>query len=222
MFNHPPEYQIIYPDVVANSNDYSTFDASPGNLYDGLQVGVKKVIDFYVVKYEYEQDLGIIFANKQTFIYTKYERSTYRTRKMEPNSKGYPVYASVSIRGLAYIKKNRKYITKLITVCQLQFTNLLNYLVLFKIFATTINIKNAKKHLTKNLFIVDKNLINELKQHIKVDFIKTKKLNPEKVNNLEKIQNSDKKDSIVHENKIHILDNSIEMKDKLRKIEKKN
>ena len=139
IFNYPPEYQIIYPNVVVNSNDYSTFDITPSNLFDGLQVGFKKLIDFYVVRYQFEQDLGIIFANKQTFLYTKYERSTFRIRKMEPNPKGYPIFATINFRLLSYIKQNRKYITKLITVCQLQLTNLLNYLVLFKIFATTIN-----------------------------------------------------------------------------------
>ena len=144
MFKYPPEFQVIYPDIVVNSKDFSTFDSSPSNLYDGLQVGIKKVIDFYVIRYDYEQDLGIIFAEKENFIYTKYERSTYRTRKMELNSEGYPVYAHVGIRALPYIKKNRKNIIKLISVCQLQLTNLLNYLVLFKIFATTINFKIAK------------------------------------------------------------------------------
>ena len=216
IYKYPPEYQIIYPDIVVNSNDYSTFDTSPNNLYDEIERGIRKVIDFYVVRYHFEQDLGIIFSNKQSFFYTKYERSTYRTRKMERNSKGNPAYSTVNIRGLAYIKKNKKYITKLITVCQLQLTNLLNYLVLFKIFATTINFKNAKKHLTKNFYVVDKNLNNELRQHLKDDWNK-KNLISDKGNNFKNIQDSDKNDSINIVNKDDILVNSIKMKEKYKK-----
>ena len=123
------------------------------------------------------------------------------------------------MRGLAYIKQNRKYITKLITVCQLQLTNLLNYLVLFKIFATTIYFKIAKKHFTKNLFVVDKNLIEELRQHIKVYYNNSNQLNSKKKNNFQKIQYSEKNDSIVNVNNDDIFNNSIEMKDKLKKFE---
>ena len=219
MRQYPNEFQIIYPDVLVNSNDYSTFDASLGNIYDGLEVGTKKIIDFNVLRHEFEQDLGIIFSDKQTFIYLRYERSTFRSRIMNINSDGYPVIAVVNIRGLAYIKKNRKYITKLITVCQVQLTNLLNYLVLFKILATMINFKEAKKHLTKNFYIVDKNLINELRLHLKDDSIK-KKINPEKENNFQKIQDSDKKYSYIDVNKKDIFVNSIEMNEKINKFEK--
>ena len=134
---------------------------------------------------------------------------------MTINSHGYPVILIANFKGLPYVKKNRKYITKLITVCQLQLTNL----VLFKILATMINFKEAKKHLTKNFYIVDKNLINELRLHLKDDSIK-KKINPEKENNFQKLQDSDKKYSYIDVNKNDIFVNSIEMKEKINIFEK--
>ena len=220
---YPPEFQIIFPDITVDSNDFSNYKANPNNLYNGLEVGTKKHIDFYVVRYEFEQDLGILFPKVETFIYSKYGSAAFRTVQTNPDNSGDLVISSLSIKALSYIKKNRKYIVKLISVCQLQLNNLLNYLVLFKICATMVNFKIAKKHLTKNLFFVDDNLIKELKQRINDDSSKKKKFFSKNEDNFKKIQDSDKMDSIDEQNKSVIYDNSNEksivMKEKQKKIE---
>ena len=76
--------------------------------------------------------------------------------------------------------------------------------------------------MTKNLFVVDKNLIEELRQHIKNDYNETKKLNPEIENNFQKIQDSDKKEYFDDLKKNDIFKYSIEMNDELKKYEINN
>ena len=72
--------------------------------------------------------------------------------------------AEIHIKTLPYYKIDKKYIEKILTVLQLQLTNLLNYMIVFKIIATVFNFKKAKNKLIKNVFSVDEKFIQELKQ----------------------------------------------------------
>ena len=187
---HPPEFQIIYPDIFVDFNDYSKFQFQPNYLYNGFESGLKKTIDFMVIRYVYEQDLSILYQNKQNFTYTKYETSSYRNRLITPSMKRDITLASVNIRAINYFKNNQKYIWKFITILQLQLTNLLNYLIAFKFFASIINFRIAKNYLTDKIFYIDESSVINLKKNLEKSKINENKQNSE--NNEENYQSLNK------------------------------
>ena len=162
---YPPQFQIIYPNIIVDYQDFSKSEVEPNYLHEEITAYEKRTIDFYVIRNLYEQDLTLFFYNKQPFYYTRYESSTFRS-KASVDKNGKNVAFSVNIRALNYYRNSKKYIIKFTTVAQLQLTNLLNYLVFFKIFATFINFKLAKTHLSNKIFNDNEIFMTELKNFI--------------------------------------------------------
>ena len=55
--NSPPEFQVIYPDIFIDYNNYSKIEKQRNYIYNELKTGFKKFINFYVIRYVYSKIL---------------------------------------------------------------------------------------------------------------------------------------------------------------------
>ena len=158
-----PQYKFIFSDVIVDNDDFSKFDIYPNEIHDYLEWDQLKILDFYVYQHIYEQDLNYIFSSNNINKYTMCENPNFRSAKWETNQNNTRLTA-LNIKTSQTFKTNQKFNVKLITVVQLQLTNLLNYLILFKIIATYFNFKKAQYFLINKIFEKDHKFLSELKQ----------------------------------------------------------
>ena len=201
-----PLFQIIYPELIVNFDDYNQFQIEPNHIFTGLQNDQLNIIDFYLARNIYEQDMGIVFEKLEKFHYAKYLRSAFRSKEIYSTNDLIKI-GYLNIKASNFYKVNQKYITKLVTVLQLQLTHLLNYFVAFKIIATMINFKIGKDKLIKELFEVDKEFLIKLKklndflnQNINLDIEENQQEKEKKCENLNDLIN---KSDVIIKNQIN-------------------
>ena len=99
----PPLLKFVYSDILVDHNDYSNYSIHPNEIIDNLNFETTKIIDLYLARYTYEQDLNYIINNVKKFLYTKYERAIFRSM---PNRNSQ--ISPISILNILPYKNNKK------------------------------------------------------------------------------------------------------------------
>ena len=198
-------FNLIYTDIDVDFNDYSKIEIEPNRIFNGIQNDQLNIIDFYVSRHEYQQDLGFIMENIETFRYAKHFATSLRSTEMISNNGNLVKVGIINIFGVNSYKFTQKYIGKFVTSMQLQMTHLLNYLVIFKIIATMINNKLGKEKLINKIFEQDFEFLKELyllndslNQNVNLDNIQKKNEN----NNSSKIISENANNDLLNKNSL--------------------
>ena len=158
-----PQYKFVFSDLLVDSKDFSLYKITPNEIHDYLEWDKMKVVEFFIFRCIFIQDLNYYFNSKEEIEYSQYDRSLFRSAYWETSLQNTRLTV-LNVRSSQNAKVFDLSFVKLITVIQMQLTNLLNYLIVFKIIATLLNVKKAEFHLVKKLFDEDDRFISELKQ----------------------------------------------------------